>query len=826
MKAEDNPQQNQELVQLTDQLARLLLTKTGKTIDVEEELPDLIELLKRNLVTSIALAVILPADGGTAQIVYLDKHSDAYFRIPFIDPSSFSSSKWQSLRQGSVRREAAKAVRHQVDHQKQADSFQAHAATLKSACLTNASPWEQSIGARYIHAGEFAWLCLLWLWTGEPEDRATFLLSENRSVVLEQLSDTKNGKGPLLLSKLHEIEELKTEFKILYGELQQGEANEYWKRSSKRLQDFEKLGFVISVGENSKQLTKKAGILTSWLSEARQILVSEKNDATESQHKIERLQALLDPSAKANWLTELDAHAKQMSGAFETNDASAWSESLNSLLNAFSSQTERNDFREFLRTDGFPVYPLVHLTLLLGLEAHLDWLAIPLGAMVPDNNSQDTREQWPQAAAFVLAQHREPAMVERLVSSLRPILTAIAFVESGSWSRQMLEEERRLLTDLSIRAVDEVEGFVAVSPKTKQFVLEVMKAANTTAPILLIGETGSGKGATANLIHTFSKRKQCNFVTVRFAEIPETLIETELFGYAPLSGIHGADPKGKAGKFEIANNGTLFLDEIGDIPLDMQAKILGVLQDGKFARVGSNTTIKADLRIISATNRDIETLIETGLFRQDLKFRINTVEIECPPLRERQEDILPIVQHVFRKTQGMKKTMQVQIESNLARALCAYSWPGNVRELEKAIEYAAQQQQVHNDYLDWDALPNRLANTLRGVCEPKPTSAPGKPQDNLDNGTASAINKTASNPLSERQEYKDLMSILKYRAGKRAVIDSRWLKNHQPHKYKRAGECIRTLVLDENNNISNQNVRLLTDALGVSSSSVILGYIK
>lgn len=228
-------------------------------------------------------------------------------------------------------------------------------------------------------------------------------------------------------------------------------------------------------------------------------------------------------------------------------------------------------------------------------------------------------------------------------------------------------------------------GFVSQALKTPLNVAK--RAAMTDASCLLLGESGVGKEVFANFIHKSSPRSNKDFVAINMAAIPETLIEAELFGYEK-GAFTGADTP-KAGKFEEAHKGTLFLDEIGEMPYSLQAKLLRVLQEKEITRLGSAKKIKVDVRIISATNINIENSIIEGSFREDLYYRLNTIPILIPPLRERKEEILPIAKEILSKICAQYELEAKTFSSEAEQELLRYQWPGNVRELISVCERAA-----------------------------------------------------------------------------------------------------------------------------------------
>ena len=230
------------------------------------------------------------------------------------------------------------------------------------------------------------------------------------------------------------------------------------------------------------------------------------------------------------------------------------------------------------------------------------------------------------------------------------------------------------------------DEIIGESDSLVQCLLAVDRVAATAAPVLLLGETGTGKELLANAIHGRSDRRERPLVKVNCAALPANLIESELFGYEK-GAFTGAD-KAKRGRFDLADGSTLFLDEIGDIPLEVQPKLLRVLQEGEFERLGGTETVKVDVRIVAATNRNLPEAVQVGKFRSDLFYRINTFPIEVPPLRVRSKDIELLAQH-FAQVHGQRLGREVRaISAHMMRQLREYSWPGNVRELEGVIQRA------------------------------------------------------------------------------------------------------------------------------------------
>lgn len=215
---------------------------------------------------------------------------------------------------------------------------------------------------------------------------------------------------------------------------------------------------------------------------------------------------------------------------------------------------------------------------------------------------------------------------------------------------------------------------------------KVLQISKSTSTILITGESGTGKEMLARAIHSSSDRRDEPFVAINCGAIPDSLLESELFGYDKGS-FTGASSTGKIGKFEFANKGTLFLDEIGDMPLYMQVKILRVLQEREIMKIGSNKPIKVDIRIIAATNKHLEYLIKEGAFRKDLYYRLNVIPFEMPPLRERIEDVQPLMTYFLNKYATLFNKHFTKVDKDVLEALLSYDWPGNIRELENTTEF-------------------------------------------------------------------------------------------------------------------------------------------
>jgi formate hydrogenlyase transcriptional activator len=264
------------------------------------------------------------------------------------------------------------------------------------------------------------------------------------------------------------------------------------------------------------------------------------------------------------------------------------------------------------------------------------------------------------------------------------IENALAYREIAELKDKLAQE--KLYLEEEIRSEADFEGIVGQSSALRQVLQLVETVATTDSTALLLGETGTGKELFARAIHDRSRRKERTFVKLNCAAIPTGLLESELFGHE--RGAFTGAVTQKIGRLELADQGTLFLDEVGDIPLELQPKLLRVLQEGEFERLGSTRTKKVDVRLVAATNRDLDRMIEEKQFRSDLYYRLNVFPIRVPPLRERPEDIPLLVQYFSQK---YARRMQKQIESIPAaamRKLARWHWPGNVRELQNLVERA------------------------------------------------------------------------------------------------------------------------------------------
>jgi len=255
-----------------------------------------------------------------------------------------------------------------------------------------------------------------------------------------------------------------------------------------------------------------------------------------------------------------------------------------------------------------------------------------------------------------------------------------------SAAEQMRAAENRTSSDPIIPPQPTDDLIIGRSPAMQDVYKLIGRVARADAPVLITGESGVGKEVVSNAIHKFSRRAKAEYVAINCAAIPSNLLESELFGHE--KGAFTGAVNQRIGRFEQCHGGTLFLDEIGDMPLEVQSKLLRVLQSGEFSRVGGNQTLQADVRILAATNKRLEEEVENGAFREDLFYRLNVVRIHIPPLRQRLEDIRLLAEHFLAKRSEGGRGRPMQFSREATEMLEGYHWPGNVRELENLIQRA------------------------------------------------------------------------------------------------------------------------------------------
>lgn len=290
----------------------------------------------------------------------------------------------------------------------------------------------------------------------------------------------------------------------------------------------------------------------------------------------------------------------------------------------------------------------------------------------------------------------KPVEPERILSLMESAKDANALVEAAAFSAPQIE-------------FPEGRTIIGGSTEIKRVFGVIDKLSKVDTSVLIRGESGTGKELVARAIHFNSSRKKGPFVAVNCAAIPDNLIESELFGHEK-GAFTSADRK-KIGKFQFAEGGTLFLDEIGDISQSMQVKLLRVLHEKVFSPVGSNTELKADTRILAATNRPLEDMIKEGTFRDDLFYRLNVLPINLPPLRKRREDIIPLAEFMVKRFNKSHNRSMKKIDKEAMNALRLYNWPGNIRELENVIEHAFILES--SDIITAPSLPEKVLSVLK-----------------------------------------------------------------------------------------------------------------
>lgn len=334
-------------------------------------------------------------------------------------------------------------------------------------------------------------------------------------------------------------------------------------------------------------------------------------------------------------------------------------------------------------------------------------------------------------------------------------LTVVA--EKALEVRKLRDENRELREALGQRF--QLDNIIGHSPAMQEIFATVLRVAPTRATVLLAGESGVGKDMIARAIHHHSPRKDRPFVKINCTAIPENLMESELFGYEK-GAFTGANTS-KPGKFEQADTGTVMLDEIGDVPATVQVKLLRVLQEREFERLGSNRTQHTDVRVVAATNVDLREALEQGTFREDLYYRLNVVPLNIPPLRERKEDVPYLVEHFARKFNG-------EIGPGAMERLLAYHWPGNVRELENVVERSillSNRPRLEAEDVKIDTTPARQSSAPAGGFLPE-----GMTLDQYEQSLIREALKRANNNKSQAARLLGLTrNALRYRLAQMGI---------------------------------------------------------
>lgn len=297
--------------------------------------------------------------------------------------------------------------------------------------------------------------------------------------------------------------------------------------------------------------------------------------------------------------------------------------------------------------------------------------------------------------------------IDNIIVNSRDITELNSLKRDLSEKAQLAIRYQEELEHLRIQQLESSE-VLAKSLKMKKIIKLSSVVARVDSTILIFGESGVGKGVLSQYIHNHSQRHNGPFIKIDCSTIPETLFESELFGYEK-GAFTGAEKGGKLGLLELANGGTIFLDELGEIPLSMQAKLLRAIQDREIMKVGGKTMVSLDIRIIAATNRNLEVMVAEKQFREDLFYRLNVVPITIPPLRERADDIYPLISQVVQRVND-RYNLNKKIGKEAIDCMVKYSWPGNIRELENITE--RMMVTSDNDIIDLEDLPNAMIEII------------------------------------------------------------------------------------------------------------------
>ncbi|AFT68983.1 Protein containing RNA polymerase sigma factor 54 [Alloalcanivorax dieselolei B5] len=374
---------------------------------------------------------------------------------------------------------------------------------------------------------------------------------------------------------------------------------------------------------------------------------------------------------------------------------------------------------------------------LLGIEDPAAVIGEPVRRVIPMTRMPEVVETGRPLLLDIMEYESQQLVVTRLpyFDDSGKVMGAVAFVLYDDLQplTPLVSKYRRLHQDLvaARKALAKknrgtrysLGDFVGASPAALEVKRRARLAAGRDMPVLLLGETGTGKEVLAQAIHALSRRAERPFVGVNVAAIPENLLEAEFFGVAP-GAYTGADRRTRDGKFQLANGGTLFLDEVGDMPLALQAKLLRALQEGEIEPLGSNKVARVDVRVIAATSRNLETMMDEGRFRSDLYYRLNVLEITIPPLRERLPDLGVLCEAILEDI-GAGLELRAEITDAAVSALSSYDWPGNVRELRNVLERGLTMGE-ETGLLDADAIFKVLPRKS-GRLQPVGAAQPARP---------------------------------------------------------------------------------------------------
>ena len=385
--------------------------------------------------------------------------------------------------------------------------------------------------------------------------------------------------------------------------------------------------------------------------------------------------------------------------------------------------------------------------------------ATPLADLLADLHSR-----FPGVPGIVLGEGRipqdvKPRLASQVVASLAMPLQYQSLLDALHKARVFYEHYNRLRGSRKVRDFNMFRSLVGESPALERVRYLMGQVADTEVSVLITGESGTGKEVVARNLHLNSARADKRFVPVNCGAIPAELLESELFGHE--KGAFTGAVSSRAGRFEVADGGTLFLDEIGDMPLPMQVKLLRVLQEGSYERVGGTKTLKSDVRIFAATHKDLQRMIDDGEFRQDLYYRINVFPIEVPPLRERNEDIPLLINELIALMEADNRG-SVRFNSAAISILCQYHWPGNVRELANLIEHMA----ILNPHriVGLNDIPKKFQNPVQQQLIPEPN-------ESRPDGVAEPRNESGLLPM-KGLDLKEYLANLEKNLIEKALSDS------------------------------------------------------
>lgn len=354
----------------------------------------------------------------------------------------------------------------------------------------------------------------------------------------------------------------------------------------------------------------------------------------------------------------------------------------------------RDTLSRLLKMSGYAVKGAASGKIGLSFLDHEQFDIIITDLLLPDINGIDILKQAkdvsPSTEVILITGHASAETAVRAMKEgafdyvTKPLnFDELSILIANALEKRQLRSENVYLKQQLHNKYD-FANIIGTSPPMQKLFARLKKVAGTDSTILVLGESGTGKELVARAIHFNGHRKDRPFVPVNCAAIPESLLEGELFGH--MKGAFTGAIRDKIGKFEAANGGTIFLDEIGTMPMHLQTKLLRVLQEQEIERIGSTRSIKLDVRVVSATNLDLEAEVKKGAFREDLFYRLNVIPVVLPPLRERKEDILHLISHFIEKNCAEMKRPKMTISNEALHILESYSWPGNVRQLENMVE--------------------------------------------------------------------------------------------------------------------------------------------